>query len=81
MSSSFLPCSVLVEVLGKLLLEGDSFFSFFKDRKDPPNKLKTVFRLHYPVSLYFELKMCGLAYKFISFPFKEGGRKMGPENS
>lgn len=80
MSSSFLLCSVLVEVLGKLLLEGDSF-SFFKDKKDPPNKLKTVFRLQYPVSLYFELKMCGLAYKFISFPFKEGRRKMGPENS
>ena len=28
------------------------FFFFFKDKKDPQKKLKTVFRLHYPVFLY-----------------------------
>lgn len=61
-----------------LIRRGLSFF--FKDKKDPPNKLKMVFHLHYPVSLYFGLKICGLAYKSISFPFK-GGSKMGPENS
>lgn len=58
-------CEGARSALWKLLLEGDSFFFFFlRDKKkkkpkqrNPPNKVKMVFCLYYPVSLYFGLEI------------------------